>query len=256
MKLAGGKLLGGAALCVVLSAALAAATTWAPVEKKCPVCGTTDTYQEIASYGTYIYQWPSKYQMIFWPATEGDYVYVCRHCWYAAFMGDFERLPADKVEAVKTILAGNVVDANYQSYAEVPPSVKFPLAVKVYEILGRDDGFWCLFYRIEGYQLSAEGKKEEATAARKLALERAQALLAAEKDPGNRKETLVIIGSMQHFTGDDAVALKTFDEALGAEYTPAGASEEEKANGAQYLDGLANDFKDKIAKGDLTSIEP
>jgi len=255
MKFADGKLLWVAAAILVFTAVFAAATTWAPVEKKCPLCETTDTYQEIASYGTYIYQWPSKYQMIFWPATEGDYLYTCRRCGYTAFMGDFEKLPADKIDAVKAALAGVKIDGQYESYGAVPPSVKFPLAVKVYETLGRDDQFWCLFYRVEGYQLSAEGKKEEAKAARKLALERAQAILAANKDPGSRKETLVIIGSMQHFTGEDDAALKTFDEALAAEYAPAGATEDEKANGAQYLDALAGEFKDKITKGDLTSIE-
>lgn len=243
-----------AALAMAVSSATA--TTWAPVEKKCPLCGTSDIYQEIASYGSYIYQWPSKYQMIFWPATEGDYIYLCRACGYAAFMGDFEKLPADKIEAVKTALVGAKISAEYKSYAEVPASTKLPLAAKIYETLGRDDRFWCMFHRVQGYQLSAEGKKEEALAARKLALARAQALLASEADLGNRKETLVIIGSMQHFTGDDAAALNTFEDALAAVYAPAGASDEEKANGTQYLDGLVNEFKDKLSKGDLTAIEP
>ncbi len=58
-------------LFVTLGAVNILGTTWADKEFVCPVCKTQNTFGVIMSYGTYIYQWPSKYQFIFWPMTRG-----------------------------------------------------------------------------------------------------------------------------------------------------------------------------------------
>ena len=59
-------------LIVFLGASLAVlATTWASKDMECPLCGKTTKMEVIASYGSYIYNWPSKHQLIFWPVTTG-----------------------------------------------------------------------------------------------------------------------------------------------------------------------------------------
>ena len=46
---------------------VANSTTWSPKECICPICGHKHEYQEISSYGGYIYNWSSKFQYVFWP---------------------------------------------------------------------------------------------------------------------------------------------------------------------------------------------
>ncbi len=78
-------------LLALVSAALA--TTWLPKEVTCPVCGAVNTFQIPGSYGSYVYQEPSKYQYVFWPATTDKFLYTCKQCRYTAYMGDFEDDP-------------------------------------------------------------------------------------------------------------------------------------------------------------------
>jgi len=58
-------------LVVALAFSTVWSTTWADQEFVCPVCQTKNIFGVVTSYGSYIYQWPSKYQYIFWPLTDG-----------------------------------------------------------------------------------------------------------------------------------------------------------------------------------------
>src|SRR4029077_13749626 len=75
---------------LVLTAAVALlATTWGPVEVECPVCHTKNTFNSWMSYGSYVYGWPSKFQNIYWPATDSNSLHTCKHCYLTLFMGDY-----------------------------------------------------------------------------------------------------------------------------------------------------------------------
>ena len=50
------------------------ATTWKPSEKTDPLTGEKVPAWEIMSYGSYIYKWPSKYDLVFWPLTDEGYI--------------------------------------------------------------------------------------------------------------------------------------------------------------------------------------
>src|SRR5687768_16658649 len=81
----------------VLGASVRAfATTWFPQEHTCPVCKTKNTFLVIGSYGSYIYQWPEKFQLIFWPVTDSPTMYSCKKCHLTTFMWDFEKTPKEK----------------------------------------------------------------------------------------------------------------------------------------------------------------
>src|SRR4029079_18355127 len=90
-------LLGSVRVAVLTTLVLAAtapahATTWVDADVKCPICGTTNQFRQVASYGNYIYSWPSKYQLVFWPQTDGQSLYSCKKCGLSLFMWDFEAL--------------------------------------------------------------------------------------------------------------------------------------------------------------------
>src|SRR5262245_37271311 len=93
-----------AAICL-LATSSALATTWTePTPHPDPVRdGATCQGAEPMSYGSYIYQWPSKYDQVFWPLTDSHSIWFCRESGFAAFVGDFE-LGADERAALASHL--------------------------------------------------------------------------------------------------------------------------------------------------------
>ncbi len=61
-------------LAVLLLGGDALATTWASSEKTDPMTGEKVPSHEIMSYGGYIYNWPSKYDLVFWPFTDEKWI--------------------------------------------------------------------------------------------------------------------------------------------------------------------------------------
>jgi hypothetical protein len=43
----------------------------------CPVCGHTFAVKTYASYGSYVYEWESKYDLIYFPASERFWFWLC-----------------------------------------------------------------------------------------------------------------------------------------------------------------------------------
>jgi hypothetical protein len=231
-------------LATVLLISLASAgfaTTWLPKEVTCPVCGAVNTFEVPGSFGTYVYQDPSKLQYVFWPATTDRFLYTCKQCRLTAYMGDFEAIPEGKREELAKLLASETkLDGPFVPYYEIPMTARLPIAEKVYETLGRDDSFWCEFRRIQGFHLEAAGRADEARRARLEALAIAEKLLR-EPSPA-RKETLVIAAAMRKITGDAAGAAKDLEEAraLTFESTDLGAESSEGLN--EYLDTLIQEL--------------
>jgi hypothetical protein len=222
-------------------AASAFATTWFPAAVTCPVCGTVNAFQIPGSYGSYVYQEPSKLQYVFWPATTDKFLYTCKQCRLTAYMGDFEAIPKEKVDELAEMLRKDAeIEGPLVPYFEIPMAARLPIAEKVYEILERDQRFWCEFRRIQGYHLEAAGRADEARAARLSALEIAEKLL---REPSStRKETLVIAASMRRITGDAVGAKKDLEEAktLTFDSQELGAESSEGLNG--YLDLLIEEL--------------
>ena len=218
-------------------------STWVDVEVVCPVCGTTNVFKTPASFGTYIYQDVSRFQYVFWPATTPYFLYTCRRCHLTAYMQDFRQIPKSKIETIEAMLAERAkIEGDVLPYYEIPMDVRLGIARRVYEILGRDDAFWCEFERIAGYHFAEARQPQSAHAARSRALARAETLLETQ-DPSTRKETLVIVGSMRFFTGDVAGARKALDEAESLTFTGSGR---EAATLDRYLSQLIRDLRTEI----------
>ena len=120
----------GLAVAVLTTAATLVATTWTPSEVTCPICHTKNKFRTIMSYGSYVYGWPSKFQMVYWPSTDESSVYTCKECHLSAFMWDFEKIPADKLEAIRHSLQSTNIDSR-ENYTQIPMSQRLEVAEKL-----------------------------------------------------------------------------------------------------------------------------
>jgi hypothetical protein len=222
---------------------------------ECPICEKSTEMEVIASYGSYIYNWPSKYQLIFWPSTTGYGVYFCEHCHLAMFMGDFQDLakePKEKREAVAKAIAPLKKKQPDKRYYQIPMIYRLKIAEAAYRQLDKDDAFWCRFYRIKGYHHAGEGDAQGAKAARRKALELAEKMIKDRVAEPPAKELIFIKGSMQYFTGQKEKAQATLQMVAETPLKPSKTITEEHAkNATLYLDGLARDTLKLVEKGEV-----
>ena len=222
--------------------------TTVPVTVVCPVCKTKNTFYDYASWGNYIYQWPSKYQYVFWPRTYGTSLYYCKHCHLALFMWDFKDIPSDKTGELQKLLDKlKVENKECKEYTDVPMTQRLTLAERAYELLrpekdkSKDADFWSDFYRTEGYHFSREGHDDMAKAARQKALDLTQVLLADRANADRRKELLFASAAMHHFLADDERALAELKEATANTYKNSKNSENGRGMD-EYLSALIKDY--------------
>ena len=119
--------------------------TWFPAVIECPVCGTKNIFLQWGSYGSYIYQYPSKYQLIFWPYTDSAAWYSCKTCRFTAFMGIFQNLPKEKIADLRRALEEVKLPAQVQRsekdsmehppYLELSMSERLSASERVYHAL-------------------------------------------------------------------------------------------------------------------------
>lgn len=238
----------------------AAAITWFPQEVECPVCRTKNTFLVPGSWGSYIYGDESRFQLVFWPYTAPPAVHSCKKCRLTAFMGDFEKTPKEKhaeilkrLEGVKLEPArGKESETKYYKdavYLDIPVVERLLAAQKVYEVLGRDDDFWCHFHRVLGYHFESEKRQAEADEARTRALRLAEKMLADASRAGERKELLYITGAMRHFLRDDPGALRDFREAQALKYRSKELKPEQQENYDAFLADLLRQYVEKLGAG-------
>jgi tetratricopeptide (TPR) repeat protein len=223
-----------------------AATTWFPEEFTCPIDKEKNTFQVIGSYGSYIYAWPSKYQWLFWPRTDSPTFYLCRKCHLASYMWDFDKIPKDKIPAIKKVLEEVKVSKNFKDYREIPVTERLEIMAKVYAVLDKDNNWWNEFYRTEGYHYQEEGQKEKAADARRKALALTEKELQNKESEMPAKLLLYTLAAMKHFTGDDKGALADLEKALATKYEANNASAEEAKNAEDGLNERIRDYVERI----------
>lgn len=239
-----------AALAYGATARGAARITWFPQEFTCPVCKTKNTFLVVGSYGSYIYHDASKFELIFWPLTDSPTVYSCRKCRVSAFMGDFEELPKEKHEELRKRAEGLKLEyarpaGEYDrgaDYLRIPSTQRLLAAEQTYQALGRDEEFWCRFYRVLGHHYAGHKQQPQADEARRKALSIAERMLADRARAGVRKELLYVTGAMRHFLKDDAGALRDFREAEGLKYSNAELGPEKSKNYDAFLSDLLRQY--------------
>jgi hypothetical protein len=232
--------------------------TWFPREFECPICKTKNIFMVVGSYGSYIYQDPSKYQLIFWPYTDTPGWYSCSKCRFSLFMGDFENVSADQIPKLRKILAEITLPKQPQRseeeskqnppYLDLPVASRMAVAEKVYRALGHgDDEFWNHFYRVAAFHAGSQAAADEA---RHKSLAITERQLADKSLAGQRKELLYILGAMRHFTGDDAAAKKAFEEASKEKYEDKALPDEKSNNYNAYLTKLIEEYVEMLSRGE------
>ncbi len=228
----------------------AGATTWFPVEHTCPVCKHKHTYQEIGSYGGYIYQWPSKYQYVYWPLTDLPSVYCCPKCHFSTYMWDFDSIPQNKLDTLTKFLATVKLDKKYKDYLDIPITTRLEVAKSVYKIMGKDNEFWCKFYRVLGYHYDEDNNKDKAKEYRLKSLELARSMLSDSLYFGQEKEIFLIIAAMNNFTGQKDSALVYLDKADLLTYENKNWKDTNVKRFDEYLTDLIKQYKEFIRKNE------
>ncbi len=232
--------------------------TWFPAVIECPICKTKNDFLQVGSYGNYIYHYPTKYQLIFWPFTDSPSWYSCKKCRYTSFMGDFAKPPAEKIPELRKLLAGvslpaqkETIDKDQPAYLALPISARMLVVEKVQRTLGNsEDGYWSHFYRVLGYHFAVEGNSAAADKARRQSLEITERMLADPKHEGERKELLYVAGAMKHFLHHDEDAKKLLGEAVPLRYANKLLEAERNSGYDEYLSKLINEYLDMLNKGE------
>jgi len=132
------------ALVVVVSLILSSishSTTWAPSTITDPINGKDCQVHQVASSGSYIYQWESKYDGVYWPFTDENWRWDCRDSGYISFGSDFANLTEEEVKHISDYLAKD--SSRYGG--------PFERMEKIYKLRNKDDAFWAWFYRVKAY---------------------------------------------------------------------------------------------------------
>src|SRR4051812_24857599 len=95
------------------------AITWFPQEFTCPIDNEKNTFMVVGSYGSYIYSYPSKYQWLFFPQTDSPTYYICKKCHLTTYMWDFDKLPKEKLAAIRKVLTDVKVSKAFKDYQEI-----------------------------------------------------------------------------------------------------------------------------------------
>jgi hypothetical protein len=125
----------------------ARAVVWWPSQKPDPLTSEPVPVYGAAAWGGYIYNWPSKYDMVFWPSTAERWICFNPKSGYGALYDDFDTLSGKDKEHLRDWLKRNYVPAR------APRTQKEKLAwlERIYNERQMDDDFWSQFYRLMAY---------------------------------------------------------------------------------------------------------
>ncbi|HEY7402673.1 MAG TPA: hypothetical protein VIB39_04070 [Candidatus Angelobacter sp.] len=227
------------------------ATVLDRVTIKCPICGEVNSFYGFAGWGGYLYYYPSRFQMVFFPHTYPTSLWTCKKCHYTAWIGDFQDFPSEKAAAVRKALKDAPVIPEFANYEEVPMAARLAVAERIYRELGKDDLFWSYFYQVKGYHLGVCSQAEEAKQARLQAADMLKRLVGGPQFAGRKKDLLIALAAMRHYTGDDHTALETLAVAATLPNPPGADSKSDDS----FLDKLIAEYREKIKSGSVPSDE-
>lgn len=213
----------------------ASATTWVPVTRDDPILpGEHCEVSEPASWGSYIYQWPSKWDQVFWPFVDSHGLWSCAESGFVAFIGDFEGISDDERERIANYLQANPVDA--EGGLALRPLLDRLEAI--YALRDKEDAFRLRLLRVLAYwHENALDDPEAARRYRGRALEGIRhALEDPDLDPPRRMEYLFVAAAYSRWLGDVPASdefILDLDVAIDAHGSG------EAVDYAQYLSELA-----------------
>jgi hypothetical protein len=238
--------------CLVLALTFTAtsgrATTWAepePVPDPVRERATCQVARPMSS-GSYIYQWPSKYDQVFWPLTDPNGIWFCQESGFTAFIDDF-KLTADERAALATELA------SYKPIKRPTLRQKLALLQKSYGARSVDARMKIRLWRVLAYYHETElGDPGAASVFRRQALDMIEAAMRTDLPEGDRLEYLFVSAVYSREFGDlekSRATVRSLEEALKA-------NQNEKLEGfVEYLTELKNDIDKIVPGGALVPVE-
>jgi hypothetical protein len=173
------------------------ATTWGQEEVNDPIVKDAKcTVGSPASYGAYIYSWPSKYDQIFWPATEESGIWFCPESGFTALLGDFDGID----DARRTSIAAYLATA-YTRDETVSHRKKLELLEGCYALRAASTDQNLRVLRALAYQYEELSDQAAADSRRRSALALILAALDTELKPAQRLEYLFVAAAYQREFG-------------------------------------------------------
>jgi len=190
----------------LLAPAAGFATTWGDKEVDDPIAaGSTCKVHEPVSYGSYIYNWPSKYDQVFWPFTDPDGIWHCEKSGFTALIGDFSHITPPEKDAISRYL-----QANYHGSAPIDDQLR--LLAGIYELRHKDDAFNNHLFRVLARWYQELGQSDRAAAYRRRALLGMQQSLKGQIPEGQRLEYLYLAANYTRFFGDTQASDRYIEE--------------------------------------------
>ncbi|WP_440224999.1 hypothetical protein ACQQ2N_07085 [Dokdonella sp. MW10] len=138
-----------------------------------------------ASYGSYIYGWPSKYDQVFWPLTVDQGIWFCEQSGFIAFIRDFDGLTDGERGAIKAYL-----EKHYQGPLDTRQ--KLALLEAVYVLREKPDDFRNKLVRVLARWYQDLGDHEKANQLRGQALAQMREALAGDLPEPTRLEYVYV----------------------------------------------------------------
>jgi len=192
------------------------------VEEKClcPVCDKEIAVLGVVSFGSYVYEYESKYDLIFFPYDDPGFIWMCPHCGYAQAAKYFTVLSQKEKNRLKDFLSAKWKPASPNDISIKGPNdvsaieTRFNQAILVNKFLEKDDNFWAWFNRV----LIFHYRKIDTEKAKTLAIVERELL---QKNKGEfespKKQRAYLLGEYNRLIGDNKLAQKYFYQALEAD---------------------------------------
>jgi len=234
------------ALVAVAFAFQVQATTWDESEVGDPILpGELCKVNQPMSWGSYIYNWDSKYDQVFWPNTEGMGIWSCEKSGFVALLGDFEGMSATEIKAIKQYLLQHPA-------TETGIKAKLELMEQLYALRDTSSHFKNYLLRLLARWYQQLEDVDKANLYRRSAYAGIRVALQGELDEFTRLEYLYLAANYARQFGDAGAS----DQFL-LELTELTASlKDEKArNFAAYLQELLPDTR-RITEGGVLDPTP
>lgn len=212
------------------------ATTWGKSTVKDPVNGKDCIVSEPMSSGSYIYQWPSKYDGVYWPFTDTNWIWHCPDSGFTSFGDDFEKLTPDEVVSVRSYL-----EANYKKPSSaIGIDAKLWLLESIYKLRTKDNAFWGWFKRVKAtiYEDLAAVERYDA-----------KPLLEAEiqqLEPSfDLVQKLYVLGDYYRREGEEDKAEELFQKALSVKWISKDGND---VTGSPYIEEIINERRALMRK--------
>jgi len=173
------------------------ATTWGESEVEDPIESDFKCkVQEPASSGSYIYQWPSKYDQVFWPLTASQGIWHCKDSGFIAFIGDFSEITEDE-----RIKISQYLKKSDKKNLDTLTS-KLELLEVIYSLRNKGDEFNNRTKRVFAYLYEQEGQLELANSYRKSALAEINVFLKTDLSEYKKLEYLYVAANYERQLGN------------------------------------------------------